>query len=136
MVGLGLVVSWGEDTPAAQVTRLTRLLGEQFQKRDPAVLEHFSPQASEWRQLCDRALQWIRIEDLRMSDFQTVTQYSEQIVVIRFRARATVQSEQWSGYHAARFELTWQRTGTSWKIVDVRRLHPVHDRELGLFEAQ
>lgn len=124
-------------TPAEQVEAQLIDLVEQFRRKDPAALEHFSRRAEELRVLCQRAMDIVEVEDdLQLSDIRTRLTNENSRAVTHFRANGTVSIPSLMvsrTYQPSRFELTWIQEGDAWRIVAIRRLHPFKEgEELGL----
>ncbi len=124
-------------TPAEEVEQLVTDLCWQFQRRDPKVLEHFSQTAASLRHQCQAAMLLVEVQpDLRLTDFQTRLTNEGSRAICHFRANATISvlGAGNVGRQPSRFELTWAREGDAWKIIDLRRLNPIRDEELGLMD--
>lgn len=109
-----------------------------FQKKDrPATLAFFSKQAPKWRDVAERALDTVKVEDdLDVKDM-SVRLFSEgSQAVAHFRANGTVEYKGMRAHQPSRWELHWQKEGTDWKIIDVVRLSPFKDGQLQIFEAR
>ena len=75
-----------------------------------------------------------RIPDIK--DVQVTLLADETRASTRFRANGTVSFEKTNaGHQPSRWELKWQREGSDWKIIEVHRLHPLKDEELGMFSG-
>jgi len=120
-------------TPAEHVQDLLVQLVDEFKQRDPKTLDHFSASAPGWRAICERAMNDFTVEDdLALSDFHTKMTNEETRAVVSFRAKGTVSAPSYTivkTYFAARFEVTWEKEGGDWKVVDVKRFSPVKDSE-------
>jgi len=124
-------------TPAEQVEQLVGQLCDEFRRKDPQALTHFSAQAPELRLMCQTAMALVDVaEDLRLTDFQTTVTNAGSRAVCHFRANATISLAGHGkvGRQPARFELTWIKEGDRWKISRIRRLHPIKDEELGVLD--
>lgn len=124
-------------TPAEEVELLVAQLCDQFQRKDPQTLTHFSAQAPELVLMCRTAMAMVDVDnDLRLTDFQTKVTNAGSRAVCHFRANATLNVTGYGkvGRQPARFELTWIKEGDAWKISKVRRLHPIKDEELSVLE--
>lgn len=124
-------------TPGEQVEALVAQLCDEFRRKDPQVLTHFSAQSPELSLMCQTAMTLVEIDDdLRLTDFQTQVTNAGSRAVCHFRANATLNVAGFGkvGHQPARFELTWIREGDDWKISKVRRLHPLKDEELGVLD--
>jgi hypothetical protein len=120
-------------TPAEEVEALVVRLCDQFRRKDPATLNHFSNAAPELRGLCETAMDLVEIEDdLRLTDFQTRVTNEDTRAITHFRANATLRVNGFGnvGRQPARIELTWAKEGNGWKIIALRRLNPVKDEEM------
>ena len=110
---------------------------DQFRKRDPATLAHFSETAPEFRQLCQKAINLVEIgNDLRLTDFSTTFSNEKSRAAVTFRANATISAMGFSGHHPLRCILTFQREAGAWKIVDVQRLDPIKGDKMDIMEAR
>lgn len=126
-------------SPAEEVEQQTTLLCQQFQQKDPAMLDLFSATAPDLKAMAAGAMALVSIgDDLRLTDFQTRVMAEGSRVVCHFRANATLSVTGMGnvGRQPARFELTWNLEPDGWKIVSVRRLNPIRDEEMPLLERQ
>jgi hypothetical protein len=126
-------------TPAEQVEGLVVQLCHEFQRKDQAALAHFSNTAPTLRDLCASAMELVEVDnDLRLTDFQTRVTNQESRVVTQFRANATLKVQGFGsvGHQPARIELTWAKEGTDWKIIALRRMHPLKDEEMEVLAKQ
>lgn len=120
-------------TPAEQVEGLVVRLCQEFRRKDPQALDHFSASAPELRALCATAMEMVEVDDdLRLTDFQTRVTNQDSRAVTHFRANATLRVQGFGsvGRQPARVELTWAKEGSDWKIIALRRLNPVKDEEM------
>ena len=96
---------------------------DQFRRRQPETLNHFSDSATDLRTLCDTAMKMVEIEDdLRLTDFQTKFSNNHSRADVHFRANATISVMSFRSPHPFRGLLTYQKEGGQWKIVGVQRL--------------
>lgn len=128
-------------TPAEQVESQLIDLVDQFRRKNPAALQHFSRRAEDLRALCQRAMDIVDVDDdLQLSDIHTRLTNENSRAVTHFRAKGTVSIPSLMiarTYQPSRFELTWMREGDAWRIVAIRRLHPFKEgEELGLLESR
>jgi hypothetical protein len=124
-------------TPGEQIERQVVELCDQFRRKDPATLDHFSNTAPELKLLCQTAMALVEIEDdLRITDLQTTLSNADSRAVCRFRANAGLSVAGFGkvGRQPGRFELTWAKESEGWKISKLRRLHPLRDEELPLMQ--
>lgn len=120
-------------TSAEEVEGLVVTLCDQFRRKDPATLNHFSNSAPELRQLCETAMDMVEVDDdLRLTDFQTRVTNQDSRAVTHFRANATLRVNGFGnvGRQPARIELTWAKEGSDWKIIALRRLNPIKEEEM------
>lgn len=143
LIGAGIVylIEQAILTPAEQVESQLIELVEQFRRKDPAALGHFSRRAEDLRHLCQRAMDIVEVEDdLQLSDIHTRLTNENSRAVTHFRAKGTVSIPSLMvarTYQPLRFELTWIREGETWRIFAIRRLHPFKEgEELRLFESR
>ena len=101
-------------------------LCDQFRKRDPATLDHFSATAPDLKSLCKTAMETVEVhDDLRLTDFHTKFTSQNSRASVHFRANATISVMGFSGHQPFRCILDFQKEGGAWKIVDIQRLHPI-----------
>lgn len=118
------------------------LMCRQFQASDPAVIDHFDPQAMALRTSVLAMQAMLKVENnLRLTDFQVDFSNQNSRARVHFRANATVTvSGHNAGYQPARFALEYRRQGTGqdamkWLIVSGERLNPVNGKSMGLLEG-
>lgn len=120
-------------TPAEIVEQSVVDLCHEFQRKDQRALEHFSKTAPQLKLMCQTAMTMVDVEDdLRLTDFQTRESNAGSRITCHFRANASLSVAGFGkvGHQPARLELTWAKEGESWKIVALRRLHPIRDEEM------
>ena len=101
------------------------LLCDQFRKRDPATLDHFSANALELRALCKSAMAMVEIrDDLRLTDFHTTFASENSRANVHFRANATISVMSFSGHHSFRCLLGFRKEAGTWNIIEIQRLDP------------
>ena len=112
-------------------------LCDQFRKRDPATLDHFSPTAPELKSLCKTAMETVEVgNDLRLTDFHTTFTGQNSRANVHFRANATISVMGHSGHHPFRCILGFQKEAGVWKIVDVQRLDPIKGGKMDVMEKR
>jgi hypothetical protein len=124
-------------TDAERIEAQVRTLCTQFQLKDQALFEHFSPQAPELRTMVGAALALVTVEDdLSLTDFQTKLTNQGSRATCHFRANATISLSMLGkvGRQPARFELTFAKEGDAWKIIEVKRLNPLNGKEMGVLD--
>ena len=96
---------------------------DQFRKRQPETLDHFSESAPEFRILCETAMKMVEIgDDMRLTAFETTFTDNNSRANIHFRANATISFMGITRSHPFRCIFTYQKEGGRWKIVQVQRL--------------
>lgn len=124
-------------TPAEEIERLVVQLCEDFRRKSPTTLDYFSDSAPELKLMCQAALALVEIkDDLRVTDLHTKLTNDNTRAVCHFRANAGLSVTGFGdvGRQPARFELTWAKEPSGWKIIGVKRLHPIKDEEMSLME--
>lgn len=124
-------------TPAEQVEALVASLCEDFRHKRPATLDYFSATAPELKLMCSAAMALVEVkDDLRLTDMQTKLTNDDTRAVCHFRANAGMSVMGYGdvGRQPGRFELTWAKEPAGWKIIKIRRLHPINNEELPLLE--
>ncbi|MDZ4689314.1 MAG: hypothetical protein SH850_29920 [Planctomycetaceae bacterium] len=140
LLALGAIIYVAEQvlvTPAEQVEALVAKLCDDFRHKSPATLDHFSDSAPELKLMCQGAMALVEIkDDLRLTDMSTKLTNDDSRAVCHFRANAGLSVAGFGdvGHQPARFELTWAKEPAGWKIITVRRLHPIRNEELSLLE--
>lgn len=111
-----------------------RDLAAAFQKKDvPRTLGYFSeardPRVLTLKTLIRSAAGMADIgEDLSIKDVSVRLTAGGSRAVARFRANASVTvMNHNAGPVFTRWEMTWQKEGGAWKIIDIERLHPIKD---------
>jgi hypothetical protein len=110
---------------------------DQFRRRDPRTLDHFSEQTPEWKDLCKSAMELVQIQnDLRLTDFATTITNNSSRARVHFRANATISALGATAYHPFRCVLTFQKEGGLWKIIQVERLDPLNGERMQVMEPR
>ncbi|OYW16607.1 MAG: hypothetical protein B7Z55_14140 [Planctomycetales bacterium 12-60-4] len=131
--GIVYVVEGAIITPAEAVEQSVIDLCWEFQRKDARALEHFSQTAPELSTMCQAAMNMVEVDDdLRLTDFQTRESNNGSRMTCHFRANASMSVQGFGrvGHQPLRLELTLAKEGDSWKIIAVRRLHPLKDEEM------
>jgi hypothetical protein len=126
-------------TEGERVEKKVLELTAAFQLRDKdRLLSFFSVRAPEWRLIAETALERVTVkDDLSIKDMSVRVTNENSRAISRFRANGTVLFEGNNvGHQASRWELTWQKEGNDWKVVDVQRLGLIKDEKLGIFEQR
>ena len=129
-------------TPGEQVTQNIYGLSDAVKQQDvPKVLIYFSKQAPD-RDLIRTAVEGVKVhDDLRISDVSISFKGAGSVAVSHFRANASISVTIIGiagdvGYHPTRWELDWQREAGEWKIIEVRRLHPITGKKVTILSTQ
>ena len=126
-------------TESERVERNIFELKTAFEHKDKTrTLSFFSLQAPEAREKVEQALEWVDLPDgVDIKDMDVRMSNENTRAVARFRANGTVSFRGLGTHHApSRWEVTWQKEGNDWKIVDVVRLNPFKDEPMGIFEPR
>lgn len=112
-------------------------LSDQFRRHDTKALDHFSEGSSEWRGICQQAMDMVQIhDDLRLFNFQTEITNRGSRATVEFRANATITALGTTVHHPFRCILTYQREAGQWKIVHVERLDPMNGKKMGVLDPR
>ena len=137
IVGAVYVVERAIVTDSEKLQAEVVQLCNQFRKRDPATLDHFSLNATDLRFLCKTAMETVEIhDDLRLTDFHTRFTGQNSQASVHFRANATISAMGFTGHHPFRCILDFQKEGGAWKIVDVQRLDPIKGDKINVMEKR
>ena len=147
LIGAGLAIALAQTafvvdhfvvTTAEKLEQNIRDLTAAFQRKDrDRTLSFISQREVLLQQLIGIALANVEVHnDLDIKDVQVTLLAGETLAKTRFRANGTVSYQQTNaGHQPSRWELKWQREGSDWKIIEVHRLHPLKDEELGMFSG-
>jgi hypothetical protein len=108
-----------------------------FQRKDrERLLSFFSLQAPDLRTKALEALNLVDLPDgIDIKDVSVRMSNENTRAVSHFRANGTVSVKGLGSQHSpSRWEVTWQKEGNDWKIIEVIRLHPVKDEKMQIFE--
>ncbi len=122
-------------TPAEQVEQQVLTLCHEFQRKQPAALDHFSATAPELRLMAEGAMNMVTIgDDLSITDFKTKVTNQGSRAECHFRANATISLASLGNARRqpARLVLFWAKEDGSWKIIGVKRLNPINGQEMGV----
>ena len=126
-------------TDAERVEQAVVRLADDFRRKDrDATLAYFSQQAPEWRAQVSEALDLVDLHpDLDIKDMHVRLFAEGSRAVARFRANGTVSFRGMDlGWKPSLWELTWQKEGGQWKIIDVQRLDPINEQRIGVFDPR
>lgn len=128
---------WYVVTEAEKVEALVTDLAAAVVEGDSArALSYLSPTADLPRTTVAMGLKLVQIDpDLRISDRSTTVTANNTQAVSGFRANGTAGSKQLgnSGFRfATKWQLVWRKEANEWKIVQVRRFHPITEEPIDL----
>ena len=126
-------------TEAERVEQSVHALAAAFQRKDrDGTLSFFSQQGPELRTQVAQALDWVDMPNgIDIKDTQVRTSNENTRAVSHFRANGVVSFRGLgSSYAPSRWEVTWQKEGAQWKIIDVQRLNPYKDEKMDFFEQR
>lgn len=112
-----------------------RQLCDDFRNKRAGTLDYFATPAL--KAMVTAAMALVTVEDdPRITDVRTEITNEGSRAQMHFRANATINVQGFgqAGYQPSRFRLTWSREPEGWKIINVTRLHPVQDKELGVLD--
>jgi len=102
---------------------------------EEATLDHFSPQAVDWRTQAQLALKLVKIQNIDVKDLSVKMTSGGSEAVSQFRANGRITfSGMDAGHQPSRWKLTWRREQGEWKIIDVVRLNPLKDEPMAILE--
>ncbi len=110
-----------------------------FQRKDrERVLSFFSLQAPDLRATAVEALNLVDLPDgIDVKDVSVRMSNENTRAVSHFRANGTVSVKGLGARHSAsRWEVTWQKEASDWKIVEVIRLDPIKDEKMQIMERR
>lgn len=112
-----------------------QLVADFTAQNEEATLAHFSPGAVEWRKQVQLALKLVKVQGIDVKDLSVKLFGQGTGATSLFRANGRVTfSGMDAGHQPSRWKLTWQKEQGEWRIVDVVRLNPLKDEELGILE--
>ena len=126
-------------TEAERVEQSVHALAAAFQRKDhDTTLSFFSLQAPELRTQAEQALSWVDMPNgIDIKDTQVRTSNENTRAISHFRANGEVSFRGLGTSHAAsRWEVTWQKEGAQWKIIEVQRLNPYKDEKMDFFDQR
>lgn len=137
MTGIIYAVERAIVTDGEKLHQEVVVLCDQFRKRDPATLSHFSATASDLKALCQTAMDTVEIgDDLRLTDFNTKLTNQNSRASVHFRANATISVSGFRQHYPFRCILGFQKEAGDWKIVDVQRLDPIKGDQIGVMDKR
>ena len=110
-----------------------------FQRKDrERVLSFFSAQAPDLRDMAVYALNLVDLpKGIDVKDLSVRLSNENSRAISHFRANGTVAVPGVGERHSpSRWEVTWQKEGTEWKIIEVVRLHPYKDETMKVFDPR
>lgn len=117
-----LVVTQAEEVEA----RVLALADDVVRGDVEKVLGYFSDEAQSVKSAIGSRLEDVQVEeDLRITDLQVTMDSAGTQAESHFRANGRVSYRSWTSNTSTRWNLTWQKEGTSWKILKVERLDPI-----------
>jgi hypothetical protein len=124
-------------TEAERVEQNILDLTAAFQRKDrERTLSFFSMQAPDLRDMAVYALNLVDFpKGIDIKDVSVRLTNENTRAIAHFRANGTVSVRGFATQHAAsRWQVTWQKEGNDWKIIDVVRLDPIKDEKMPILE--
>lgn len=112
-------------------------LVDDFRTKKAAISSYVSDTRPDIKLMFETAKAMVTIQsDLRLSDFQSAMSEGHEQGTVHFRANATLNVVGYGdvGYQPARLILTFQREKGEWKIIDIKRLHPINGKDMGILD--
>lgn len=110
-----------------------------FERNDqPQVLKHFSANRLALRANVMLGMSIAQATgSIRVTDVSVALQNEESRAVTHLRANGPVRARDYGdvGHRPSRWELTWQKEGGNWRIVDLQRLDPITGEPMFLLET-
>ena len=109
------------------------------QKNWDTLGDHFSVREQQLREAAYAAMRMVTIQgNVRVSDVRATLAAQDTRAVTHFRANAMISVEGFGqvGWRASRWNITWQKEGGSWRIIDVKRLNPINGEPMDFFDQQ
>jgi hypothetical protein len=105
------------------------------------VLGYFSVQAPDLRAIAQQGMEMVDFPNgIDIKDMSVHVSNENSRAISRFRANglASISLAGLSGQHqfASRWEVTWQKEGNDWKIIDVVRLHPLKEERMRILDQR
>lgn len=123
-------------TPAEEVEqRLTQLLLDCKAGDVEPVVEYISNNNLPLKLTVASGLGIATIEkDVRLTDMKIKTFSQNSRATSHFRANGTIRLKagDYSGHASTRWEVSWQKEGNAWRIISIRRLHPINGSEINI----
>jgi hypothetical protein len=104
-----------------------------------AVLSHFSVQAPELREMALRGMELVEFPSgIDVRDMRVRMTNENSRAVARFRANGVVSVRALSARQsmASLWDVTWQKEGGEWKIIEVVRLHPIKEEKMPILDQR
>src|SRR5262249_15663689 len=127
-------------TEGERVEQHVRDLVEAFVRGDrDRVVSCFSVRAPELRALALRGLDLVEFPsgiDVKDMSVRTSNENTRAVSMFRANGGVAVKGLGARQERASRWQVTWQKEGNDWKIVDVVRLHPYKDESMQILEQR
>jgi hypothetical protein len=127
-------------TEGERVEQHVRELVEAFVRGDrERVVSFFSAKAPELRSLALRGLDLVEFPsgiDVKDTSVRMSNENTRAISLFRANGVVAVKGLGAQQQMASRWQVTWQKEGNDWKIVEVVRLHPYKDESMQILEQR
>src|SRR5262245_44445066 len=127
-------------TEGERVERQVRDLVEAFVRGDrDRVVSFFSAKAPELRSLALRGLDLVEFPsgiDVKDMSVRVTNENTRAVSLFRANGVVSVKGLGARQQMASRWQVTWQKEGNDWKIVEVVRLHPYKDESMQILEQR
>jgi hypothetical protein len=143
LVLLGIAIgiyAWSQfaETPSKEVIKNLHGLVAAFEDQNvPKVMSYFSKQA-DLPAAMEEVIPHTKVNGhLRITDVSVQFRQQGSLAILHFRANGSLTYRGFAKveHFPTRWELDWQREANEWKIVEVRRLHPMNGSVVGLLSG-
>lgn len=123
-------------TERERVERAVAGVANAFEHHDPiATVGYFSNNAVALRRMVQWTIDNVEVTgDLSVTDLSITMRNQDSRAVSFFRANGPIAVNGFGdvGHRATLWELTWQKEGGEWRIIDVQRLDPISGEQMDL----
>lgn len=126
LVGMTWMVNRWVETDREKVTKAILEMTNAFAEKDRERMDsHFAQRATDLKSLANFAMDFITVENMRVTDIHVLLLSESTRAISRFRVNALFRSNLGVRREPTLWEARWQQENGAWKMVEISQLNPI-----------